>query len=94
MVAGGCVAQPGAFRPEVLQTSLALYETTLPWWNQPESNRQHPACKAGALPIELWPRGSGAGSRTRFKRLWAFRGAVPLPRSIMVGEEGFEPPRR
>ena len=64
MVAGGCVAQPGAFRPEVLQTSLALYETTLPWWNQPESNRQHPACKAGALPIELWPRGRRGGIRT------------------------------
>src|SRR5438045_7507219 len=26
------------------------------WWSQPESNRRPPACKAGALPTELWPR--------------------------------------
>ena len=25
-------------------------------WSQPGSNRRPPACKAGALPIELWPR--------------------------------------
>ena len=25
------------------------------WWSQTESNRRHPACKAGALPAELWP---------------------------------------
>ena len=27
------------------------------WWRQPGSNRRHPACKAGALPTELCPRG-------------------------------------
>ena len=26
------------------------------WWSQTDSNRRHPACKAGALPTELWPR--------------------------------------
>jgi hypothetical protein len=26
------------------------------WWSQPGSNRRPPACKAGALPAELWPR--------------------------------------
>ena len=26
-------------------------------WSQPGSNRRPPACKAGALPTELWPRG-------------------------------------
>ncbi len=26
------------------------------WWSQTGSNRRHPACKAGALPAELWPR--------------------------------------
>ena len=25
------------------------------WWSQTGSNRRHPACKAGALPAELWP---------------------------------------
>ena len=29
------------------------------WWSQTESNRRHPACKAGALPAELWPLTQG-----------------------------------
>ena len=28
------------------------------WWSQTGSNRRPPACKAGALPTELWPRKS------------------------------------
>ena len=28
------------------------------WWRRPDSNRRHPACKAGALPTELRPRNS------------------------------------
>jgi hypothetical protein len=28
------------------------------WWSQTGSNRRPPACKAGALPAELWPRAS------------------------------------
>ena len=27
------------------------------WWSQAGSNRRPPACKAGALPAELWPHG-------------------------------------
>ena len=27
---------------------------SLRWWTQPGSNRRPPACKAGALPAELW----------------------------------------
>ena len=30
--------------------------TTPKWWSQAGSNRRPPACKAGALPAELWPR--------------------------------------
>jgi hypothetical protein len=30
------------------------------WWSQTGSNRRPPACKAGALPTELWPRGRNA----------------------------------
>jgi hypothetical protein len=30
-------------------------ESKLGWWSQTESNRRPPACKAGALPTELWP---------------------------------------
>ena len=36
-------------------------------WSQPDSNRRPPACKAGALPTELWPRfaldGTGEAKR-------------------------------
>lgn len=32
-------------------------------WSQPGSNRRPPACKAGALPTELWPRNIGDDSR-------------------------------
>lgn len=28
---------------------------TRSWWSQTGSNRRPPACKAGALPTELWP---------------------------------------
>ncbi len=33
-------------------------------WRRSGSNRQPPACKAGALPIELRPRGQNRGSET------------------------------
>ena len=33
------------------------------WWSQTGSNRRPPACKAGALPTELWPRLDLHGSR-------------------------------
>ena len=33
------------------------------WWSQTGSNRRPPACKAGALPTELWPR-TVAATRT------------------------------
>ncbi len=31
------------------------YTLTPLWWSQTGSNRRPPACKAGALPAELWP---------------------------------------
>ena len=33
------------------------------WWSQTGSNRRPPACKAGALPTELWPRQRKAGPK-------------------------------
>src|SRR6187401_1467562 len=41
----------GAGKRRSLRTS-----SRLGWWSQTESNRRPPACKAGALPTELWPR--------------------------------------
>ena len=32
-----------------------LMHETQKWWSQTGSNRRPPACKAGALPTELWP---------------------------------------
>jgi hypothetical protein len=35
------------------------------WWSQTGSNRRPPACKAGALPTELWPQhATGPSGRT------------------------------
>jgi hypothetical protein len=39
-------------------------------WSQPGSNRRPPACKAGALPTELWPRRSQMVGRLAG---WVFR---------------------
>ena len=35
------------------------------WWSQTESNRRHPACKAGALPTELWPHSNRNSAKPR-----------------------------
>ena len=51
------------------------------WWRRPESNRRPPACKAGALPIELRPHSDPAGSVA----------AVGYRTHPMVGPPGFEP---
>ena len=53
------------------------------WWSRTGSNRRPPACKAGALPIELRPhpdRPSGAPPSL---------GLAPIPE--VVGLDGFEP---
>src|ERR1700676_1972962 len=36
-------------------TSKLSDEQNPSWWSQTGSNRRPPACKAGALPTELWP---------------------------------------
>ena len=35
------------------------------WWRQPDSNRRHPACKAGTLPAELCPPSNGQATAER-----------------------------
>ena len=42
------------------------------WWSQSGSNRRPPACKAGALPAELWPR----------------KGSVPRPLAVELLDAG------
>ena len=46
------------------------------WWSQAGSNRRPPACKAGALPAELWPQVFGGSGWTRTTDLTLIRGAL------------------
>ena len=48
------------------------------WWSLTESNRRHPACKAGALPAELRPHGERAGGpgKTRTSDLTLIKRAL------------------
>jgi hypothetical protein len=41
---------------QATQTDKSRTMTPPGWWSQTGSNRRPPACKAGALPTELWPR--------------------------------------
>ncbi len=38
------------------RSAYQRFALTPPTWSQPGSNRRPPACKAGALPAELWPQ--------------------------------------
>jgi hypothetical protein len=38
----------------IIQSSLSIFNSI--WWSQTGSNRRPHACKARALPAELWPR--------------------------------------
>ena len=51
------------------------------WWSQTGSNRRPPACKAGALPTELWPL-QGTGSRYQQSR----RRRQPSDHRLLISE--------
>ena len=51
----------------------------LKWWSQTGSNRRPHACKARALPTELWPRSSGQ-SAVRFEMVGLGRLELPTSR--------------
>ena len=67
------------------------------WWSQTESNRRPPACKAGALPTELWPLVGGRPPSPRRRRATfavrrlACQPKQPLPQRL-VGLGRFELP--
>ena len=77
-----CVRLDGkALRCFPIKSGSAATEGTLPgkagvWWSLTESNRRHPACKAGALPTELRPPTVPEASAPK----------------IVVGRGGLEPP--
>ncbi len=55
-----------------------VMQSTAKWWSQTGSNRRPHACKARALPTELWPQTSQAITADQAQR--------------MVGPGGLEPP--
>ena len=46
----------GSARGRTKAQSVWRHQERSEWWSQTGSNRRPPACKAGALPTELWPR--------------------------------------
>ena len=84
---GSCARAP--------QVSSSLLCAPPDWWSQTGSNRRPPACKAGALPTELWPR-SGVGVQVSdfCRRAWirARSTAKPATWHLMVGLGRFELP--
>src|ERR1700693_727615 len=48
---------------DILISDFWLLVAWNPWWSQTGSNRRPHACKARALPTELWPRAGGAKIR-------------------------------
>src|SRR5262245_37736375 len=55
------------------------------WWSQTGSNRRPPACKAGALPTELWPRAERAFERRAGERVVVL-GRFELPTSRLSSD--------
>jgi hypothetical protein len=49
-------AKPVTFMGRESTDELEVRPPKGAWWSQTGSNRRPPACKAGALPTELWPR--------------------------------------
>ena len=84
----------------------AQHRAAAVWWSQTGSNRRPPACKAGALPTELWPLASQCllsgllACRAAAHDSWhsppfATLGAAAfasLPRAKLVGLGRFELP--
>ena len=54
------------------------------WWSQTGSNRRPQACKASALPTELWPRSCSPPTRALPRRLVG-PGRVERPTSRLSG---------
>ncbi len=45
-----------SYRSALSRAEFVLLVMDGSWWSQPGSNRRPQACKASALPTELWPR--------------------------------------
>ena len=55
------------------------------WWSQGGSNSRPPACKAGALPAELWPRSQClSGQWPATSRQWPETGHFPSGHRLLL----------
>ena len=80
----GCHSRSPAFRAASPYSCLrvrifvwshpSLSDAIKKWWSRRDSNPQHPACKAGALAIELRPLLSATGLRPPLRGTATFRG--------------------
>src|SRR6185312_4446646 len=89
-------------RPLPRRTADLMSSSAGKWWSQPGSNRRPQACKASALPTELWPhdrlKSEGAFHFVHLIGLRDARCAIVVLdhpadglRVTMVGREGVEP---
>ena len=62
------------------------------WWSQSGSNRRPPACKAGALPAELWPRQKTDDPPQKSIKKPSTDPCHPPDPLQLVGLGGLEPP--
>ena len=58
----GTIPKDGCSQTCSLTCDVMCVGLTRKWWSRTESNRRHPACKAGALPTELRPQSRKAAS--------------------------------
>jgi hypothetical protein len=56
MISRLCVPICVSVEEVVADTDTCFLCSAFEWWSQPGSNRRPQACKASALPTELWPR--------------------------------------
>ena len=83
----------GARAPSVLRHPVSVIRT---WWSQTGSNRRPHACKARALPTELWPR-PAQPARSQKPEVGSQKTHFRFPISVfrvpaLVGLGGLEPP--
>src|SRR5665213_1988409 len=50
----GCDVRSDVSRTKLFKATFSIFDSI--WWSQTGSNRRPHACKARALPAELWPR--------------------------------------
>ncbi len=79
---------PFARRAEGPRTNKPMNRLAEPnevWWSQTGSNRRPPACKAGALPTELWPRQDRQEGPAISTWIMVGPGRLELPTSRLSG---------